>query len=173
MVTAVTLSLALAFETPEADIMQRPPRNPDEPLLTGFLLWRIVFVSLLLVTGGLFLFLRILDEGGSLERARTVVVNTLVLGEIVYLFNVRHLTASSLTFEGITGNRSVLLAILVLLVLQGLFNYLPAAQGLFGTAAPPMNDWWLVLAFGALLMTIIELEKRVVRTWARRGPRSG
>ncbi|MCQ9376875.1 cation-transporting P-type ATPase [Methyloversatilis sp. XJ19-49] len=173
MVTAVTLSLALAFETPEADIMRRPPRDPDEPLLTRFLLWRIVFVSLLLVTGGLFLFLRILDEGGSLELARTVVVNTLVFGEIVYLFNVRHLTASSLTFEGVTGNRYVLLAILVLLVLQGLFNYLPAAQMLFGTAPPQTNDWWPVLVFGALLMVIIELEKLAVRSWARRGRQSG
>jgi magnesium-transporting ATPase (P-type) len=153
--------------------MQRPPRNPDEPLLTGFLLWRIVFVSLLLVTGGLFLFLRILEDGGSLELARTVVVNTLVFGEIVYLFNVRHLTASSLTFEGITGNRYVLLAIFLLLVLQGLFNYLPAAQMLFGTAPPQMNDWWPVLVFGALLMVIIELEKLAVRSWARRGRQSG
>ncbi|MDP3290048.1 MAG: HAD-IC family P-type ATPase, partial [Methyloversatilis sp.] len=173
MVTAVTLSLALAFETPESDIMRRPPRSPDEPLLTGFLLWRIAFVSLLLVTGGLTLFLRTLDEGGSMELARTVAVNTLVFGEMVYLFNVRHLTASSLTVEGVTGNRYVLLAILLLLVLQGLFNYLPAAQMLFGTAPPQMSDWWPVLVFGALLLVIIELEKLAVRSWARRRQQSG
>src|SRR5690606_1251481 len=48
MVTAVTLALALAFEPAEAGLMQRPPRDPRQPLLSGLLLWRIVFVSLLL-----------------------------------------------------------------------------------------------------------------------------
>ena len=57
MITAVTFSLALAFEPPERDVMQRTPRNPGEALLSGFLVWRIVMVSLLLVTAcfGLFL----------------------------------------------------------------------------------------------------------------------
>jgi magnesium-transporting ATPase (P-type) len=35
MVTAVTLGLALAFEPAEEELMQRPPRPPDEPLLIG------------------------------------------------------------------------------------------------------------------------------------------
>ena len=60
MVTAVTLGLALAFEPAESDVMARPPRRPDEPLLSRFLLWRIAFVSLILLAGtfGLFLYER-------------------------------------------------------------------------------------------------------------------
>ena len=44
MVTAITLSLSLAFEPPEDAVMKRPPRNPKEALLSGFFLWRIAFV---------------------------------------------------------------------------------------------------------------------------------
>lgn len=167
MVTAVTLSLALAFERPEADIMRRPPRAPNEPLLTGFLVWRIAFVSLLLVAGGLALFLHVLDRGGSLELARTVVVNSLVVGEIVYLFNVRHLTAPVLNIEGLAGNRYVLLAIAVLVVLQGLFNYLPAGQTLFGTVGMSLADWLPVLVFAGTMLLTVEGEKWIVRRLTR------
>ena len=57
MITAVTLALALAFEAAEGDVMARPPRRPDEPLLSGLLAWRVLLVSLLLVaaTFGIFL----------------------------------------------------------------------------------------------------------------------
>ncbi|MBS3779471.1 MAG: HAD-IC family P-type ATPase, partial [Desulfovermiculus sp.] len=41
MVTAVTLALALAFEPSESNVMRRPPRPPDEPILSGFLIWRV------------------------------------------------------------------------------------------------------------------------------------
>jgi magnesium-transporting ATPase (P-type) len=44
MITAVTLALALAFEPSEKGIMRRPPRDPDEPIVSGYLLWRIGFV---------------------------------------------------------------------------------------------------------------------------------
>src|SRR5690606_20698496 len=57
MVTAVTLALALAFEPAERDIMQRPPRSPVEPLLSRFIVWRTLFVGLLLVAGSMGFFL--------------------------------------------------------------------------------------------------------------------
>jgi magnesium-transporting ATPase (P-type) len=57
MVTAITLSLALAFEPPEAGVMRRPPRDTQEPFLDRFLLWRILFVSALMVVGSLGFFL--------------------------------------------------------------------------------------------------------------------
>ena len=57
MVSAVTLALALSFEKSEADVMRRPPRAVNEPLLSGFMLWRIVFVSALLTLGPMALFL--------------------------------------------------------------------------------------------------------------------
>lgn len=159
MITAVTLSLALAFETPEADVMGRPPRDTHEPLLTGFLVWRIAFVTLLLTSGGIGLFLWELRQGASLEAARTAAVNALVVGEIFYLFNVRRFTAPALTRDGIFGNRTALLATGLLLVFQGLFTYLPAMQQLFGTAGLEAAAWARIVAFGVAVLLIVELEK--------------
>ena len=89
MVTAVTLSLSLAFEPAEANVMRRRLRDPGEPLVNGFMLWRIALVSVLLVIAPLSLFLWQTAQGVSREAARTVAVNALVIGEICYLFNSR------------------------------------------------------------------------------------
>lgn len=133
MITAVTLALTLAFEPPEGNAMRRPPRDPREPILSRFLMWRIIFVSLILLAGTFGLFVWEREHGASLELARTVAVNTLVMFEVFYLLNVRYLTAPSLTWDGLTDNRYVLLAISFLLFIQMHFTYLPAMQALFGT----------------------------------------
>ncbi len=163
MVTAVTLALALAFEPAERGAMQRRPRNPREPLLSGFLIWRIAFVSLLLVIGVVGLHLWEAERGASLEEARTVAVNVLVVGEIFYLFNSRYTLASALSREGLLGNRYALLAVAVLVVMQALFNYWPPMQGLFGTAALDLAAWWRIIALGLLVFLVVEAEKALLR----------
>jgi magnesium-transporting ATPase (P-type) len=163
MVTAVTLALALGFEPPEPSVMRRPPRDPREPLLSGFLVWRISFVSLLLVAGALGFFLLESARGASVEAARTVAVNTLVMCEVFYLFNSRHIHASVLSVEGITGNRYALLAVAVLLVLQLMFTYAPFAQRLFGTAPIGADEWLLIIAYAILVFLLVEGEKWLLR----------
>ncbi|MFZ5474196.1 MAG: HAD-IC family P-type ATPase, partial [Pseudomonadota bacterium] len=168
MVTAVTLALALAFEPAESDIMRRPPRDPREAILTPFMLWRVAFVSLLLVAGSLGLFLWELGRGASIEVARTATVNLLLMGEVFYLFNCRRLTNPVLSRQGFIGNRYVWLAIGVLLALQLGFTYLPAMQALFHTAALDLAAWGRIVAYGVLVFLAVEAEKAVVRRLRRR-----
>ena len=103
MITAVTLALALAFEPAESRVMRRPPRPPSEPLLTPFLLWRIGFVSLVLLTGTFGLFVWERSAGTDIETARTVAVNTLVLFEAFYLLSARRLYAPGLCRAALHG----------------------------------------------------------------------
>ena len=147
--------------------MQRPPRSPAEPLLTPFLIWRIVFVGLLLVAGGMGLFLWETARGESLEAARTAAVNAVLIGEVFYLFNVRSFRDSILNREGFFGNRYVLLAIALLLLSQACFTYLPLAQTLFGTAAIDADAWLRIFAFGGLLLLVVEAEKALLRMRSR------
>ncbi len=163
MVTAVTLALAIAFEQPEPNAMRDPPRDPKEPLLTRFMMWRIVFVSVFLVGGALGFFLWELERGMSVEVARTAAVNALVMGEVFYLFNCRRLTAAVIGWTGFFGNRAVLIAIGVLVVLQILFTYLPVGQSLFGTAALDPAAWGRIFAFGVFVYVMVELEKSLIR----------
>ncbi len=168
MVSAVTLGLALAFEPPEADVMRRPPRDPQEPLLTPFMLWRIAFTSVIMVIGTFGLFLWDTLHGAPLEVARTTAVNALIFFQIFYLLNARYLKAPVLNREGLTGNRYILGSIAIILLLQGLFTYLPVMQRLFATAALPVGEWLRLIVFTASIFILVELEKGLFRFWDRR-----
>lgn len=163
MVTAVTLALALAFEPAEKGVMRRPPREAGQPMLTPYLIWRVSFVSVILMCGTFGLFLWEIDQGSSIEIARTVAVNTLVMGEIFYLFNARYITASILNWEGFTGNRYALIAIAILLIFQMGFTYLEPMQVLFGTAAIDQHMWLRIVLIASSVLFLVELEKYIVR----------
>jgi magnesium-transporting ATPase (P-type) len=164
MITAVTLGLALAFEPAEDDVMARPPRPAGEALLSRFLLWRTGFVALLLLAGTFGLFVEAETGGDSLERARTIAVNMLVLFEIVYLVNCRRMVASVVNRSGLLGSRAVLIAIATVLVLQMLFTYAPPMQALFGAAPLGLLPWLKIALAAGLVFALIELEK----AWQRR-----
>src|SRR5690606_25814945 len=159
IVTAGTLGIALAFDPPDHGIMRRRPRPPDEPLFTTFFIWRTVFVSVLMAVGALALFLYKLETGASLEVARTMAVNTIVLCEVVYLLNSRRLHRCILDREGLLGNRYALLTMAISVVFQQLFVYWPPMQSLFGSAALKLDEWLLTLAAALLLFFAVEAEK--------------
>jgi magnesium-transporting ATPase (P-type) len=163
MITAVTLALALAFEPAESGIMRRPPRPPDEPMLSGYLIWRIGFVSVLIAAAAILLFNRRLEAGASLEAARTVAVNTLVAGQLFYLFNSRFINRSALTFTGLLANRQALVAVGALVLFQLGFTYLNRAHVLFGTASLPMGEWPWIVAAGLGVFGLVEVEKAILR----------
>jgi magnesium-transporting ATPase (P-type) len=163
MVTETTLSITLAFEKAESRVMQRPPRDPREPLLSRYLMWRIALVSALLFAGTMGMFLWETARGAAVETARAAAVNALVAGEIAYLFSARFLQASSLSWDGLTGNRWVLVASAVLIVLQLGFTYAAPMQALFGTAALDASAWGLIGAFALAVFLAVELEKAIWR----------
>ena len=159
MVSSVGLAIALAFEPAEPDVMRRPPRPAGVPVLSAFLVWRIVFVSALFVSGifGIFLWTR--ANGASLEEARTYAVNTLVVMEVFYLFSVRYLRAPSLTLRGIVGTRAVLIAVAVVASLQLAFTYAPFMRAFFDTRPVDFVHGAEIIAVGIALFTILEVEK--------------
>ncbi len=174
LVTAVTLGLALAFEPPEPGVMQRPPRAPAAPLLSPFLLWRVALVSLLFTAITLGMFFFALERGRDLETARTIVVCTLVVLEIFYLFNVRYLGTRSITLRGVLGTRAVLAAVGGVTAAQLLFTYAPVMQRLFDSRPLGMADAALVLGCGVGLLLVLEAEKGFLRRrgwFAELGPR--
>lgn len=171
MVTSGTLGLALAFEAAEPDVMRRPPRDPRERLLSGFFIWRIVMVSILMMIGSLGLFLLEMHNGASLEKARTMAVSAVVACEMFYLVNSRFILAPVLSRAGLFGNPYVLVAIGVCALLQLAFVHSPPLQAVFGSTDLSPSEWARVLAAGLLLFVVAELEK-VVQRWRRQGPRS-
>ncbi|MEX2327423.1 MAG: HAD-IC family P-type ATPase, partial [Pseudomonadales bacterium] len=97
LITAITLGIALAFEPTEANTMKRAPRARDEPLLNSELGWRIVFVSILFLSAVFGIYVYAIEQGHSIEMARTMALNTLVVMEIFHLFFIRNIYGTSLT----------------------------------------------------------------------------
>ncbi len=161
MVTAVTLALAITFEPMEEKVMQRPPRKPDEPILGKLFVWRIVFVSFLIGALTFWVFNHI--DGPDVDDAikRTVAVNTLVAGQLFYLFNCRKIKLPSLG-KGFFNNKYAFIAAGALIVLQMFFAYMPFMNTFFGTAPIQASYWLYPLVAGVAVFFIVELEKYVV-----------
>jgi magnesium-transporting ATPase (P-type) len=171
LATSGTLGLALAFEHAESGVMRRPPRPPRETLLTGLFAWRIVMVSILMMSAALGLFLWELARGTDLAAARTIAVNAVVIAEMFYLLNSRFIFDSVLSRRGLLGNPWVPVAIGACLALQLAFTYAPPLQHVFGSTALSATQWARVVLAGAFVFSVSELEKWVWRAVARRGRR--
>ena len=163
MVTSVTLSLALAYEPAEPDIMLRPPRPPNTPLVNRRYLPRLAVASLTIAAATLSTFEIALAVGADLSAAQTWAVNTLALGQAAYLFNSRFLRESSLRREAITGNPVVWAVVAALVVLQLLFTYLPLLNTWFGSAPVGLRGWLVPLAFAAAIFVLMEGAKGLLR----------
>ena len=171
-ITAVALGLTFAFEPMEPGTMRRPPRAASQPILTLDLLWRVLFVSLLFLVATFGVFFWAQSAGHSLEVARTMVVNTLVVMEIAYLFSVRYVHGTSLTWRGVAGTPAVLIGVGTVVVAQLAFTYLPVSHTLFGARPLSIFEGAIVLAIGIVLLAIVEIEKQVRRSivWRRSRP---
>ena len=164
MVTSVALGLVISFEPHELDVMQRPPRAVERPILDGFAIWRVIFVglALLALTMGAFFWMKSKDASDGLARA--VAVNALVIGQVFYLLNSRYKVASSLSLKAHFGNKYLPLGIGAVVVLQLLFTYAPPLQVLFDTESIPLRIWPKLILGGFIFFLVVELEKVIIRT---------
>ena len=163
MMMAITLGLVLAFEPPEPGVMRRPPRPRDAPLLSRFLIWRIGFVSVLFLAGTFGIFEFAMQAGRGVPAARTMVVNTLVVMEVLYLFNVRYLNMTSFSLRGAVGTPAVLAAVGAVIAAQLAFTFAPFMQALFDTAPLTLPEGAIILGIGIAVMAVLEIEKALMR----------
>jgi cation-transporting P-type ATPase F len=162
--TAILVDLVLVFDPKERGLMQRPPRDPRQPLLTFALAMRTGLVTLVMAAGAFWLFAWETDRAGAtVAAARTAVINVTVLVEIAYLFNCRSLTHPCFG-PGFFANRWALWCTLAMLSFQLLFTYTPLMNRLFHTAPIGVGSWLRIAAVAAVVFAIVELEK-----WLRYG----
>ncbi len=166
MTTAVLLGLTLAFEPREAGIMARPPRAPGRPLLTRSLLGRVLLLSALLVAGTWWLFHHELAAGSSPEVARTAAVNLFVAIELLYLLSCRSLTGRA-GRTGLWANPWALGGVVLQVLAQAAFTYLPAFHATFRSAPLGLRTWGLIagLALAAWVVVAIDDRRRRRHAW--------
>ncbi|EPU4688950.1 cation-transporting P-type ATPase [Citrobacter koseri] len=167
MATSATLSFGLAFEAGERNIMRRPPRQSNENVMDAFAIWRVGFVGTLIAACAFALEAWLQPRGHSPEFIRTVLLQTLVTAQWVYMLNCRVSDGFSLG-RGLLMNKGIWMVSGILLLLQMAIIYMPFMQMLFGTEALPLRYWGITFAIGAVLFCIVEIEKPLTRKFRRK-----
>ena len=154
-------ALALVVDPPEVDVLQRPPRRPDEPML-GRPEWQfIVSTGLLQAVATLSVFIWALTAR-DLSEARNLTFSVLVFGELFRAFAAR---STTLVFweVGALSNMRLLGVVGLSIVLQLAIHHVPAAQSMFDIIPLSMGDCALTLLVALAPVTVIELAKLLRR----------
>jgi calcium-translocating P-type ATPase len=152
LIVAICLSLPLAFEPAEKDIMKLPPRKKKESILSRFLLFKTFIIGLLISGGtiGLFLWkyqIEIAHGHGyvtALAKAQTMAVTAIILFQMFYLFQCRSLRTPIKKNFFIT-NHFISLGVATVLLFQIAFIYSPFMNTLFSTASLNAESWVIML----------------------------
>ncbi|NJK54234.1 MAG: HAD-IC family P-type ATPase, partial [Leptolyngbyaceae cyanobacterium SU_3_3] len=151
MVNSIAMTVPLAFEPKSDGVMQRSPRNPREPLLSRSLIYRILAISVFnwILIFGMFEWVR--QSTGDLPLARTMAIQALVAGRIVYLLSISQLGIAlinklrgrkTVPFKDI---RAIIFGIVGATTLQIIFSQWGVMNALFGTAPLNLNQWLICL----------------------------
>lgn len=158
MTTGGVLGLFLALEPRERDLMSRPPRAVDAPLLDRRLLAQVTLVGGLILLAAFGLFRWELARGAGLDAARTVALNTVAVVQSFYLLNCRSLRRSIASL-GMFTNPKLLAGIVGALVLQLAITYVPVLNTVFKTAPIGADEWLRIFAAGLCAMAAVEVFK--------------
>lgn len=170
LVAAIALALPLAFEVKEPNVMNRPPRKPDEALFNGFVTFRVFFVSILMTVVTIVLFnweyaysLKTgMAQTDALARSQSIAVTFIIFFQIFYLINCRSLKDSVFKI-GLFSNGFIFLGIGSIMLLQAMFLYTPFMQKVFGTASLDGKGLFISFVAGSLIFVVISIEKWILR----------
>jgi Ca2+-transporting ATPase len=147
-------ALALSVDPYDTDIMERKPRNPDEGIFHGMVLF-VVAAALVAFLAEMILLLVWRNTGFvDLNRLRTIVFTSTVLFELLFVFNCRS-ERHSLFRMNPFRNIALVLAVAVSFLLQLAVVYIPFLQPLFKTVPLTASDWLIVLAIASSGLLIL------------------
>ncbi len=166
LVVAVALSLPLAFEIQEQDVMNRPPRKKTAPVLSGFIFVRTLTVSVLMAIGAIGLFLwkyQLEISNGTVEKiaiseAQTMAVTAMMLFQVFYLFHCRSLKLSILK-TNFFSNPSLLIGVGFVLLAQVAFIYVPFMNRIFYSSGLNVEAWLISTGVAIIIFLLVAFEK--------------
>jgi calcium-translocating P-type ATPase len=165
-------ALALGFEAPPPDVMQRRPRRLsdrviDRDMQVGVLFVGVVMAVATLATLDLFLPGGLIPGSHELDYARTAAFTVLVLAQLFNAFNSRSDRSSALPH--LFTNYRLWGAVGLSLILQVAVVYLPFLNAGFGTVPLSLTDWLLCTLIASTVLWADEL-KKMLMPGRSRGP---
>jgi P-type Ca2+ transporter type 2C len=160
LVTDGLPGLALAAEPSEKDVMNRPPRHPQESVFAHGLGTHILWVGLLM--GFVSLFTQAWSIKTNLAHWQTMVFTVLCLSQMGHVLAIRS-ERESIFSQGLFSNKPLLGAFVLTFLLQMATIYVPFLNPIFKTEPLPLNDLMITIAFSTIVFFAVEIEKFVKR----------
>ena len=168
LVTDTFPALALALEPAEPDVMRRPPRDPDEAILSPRFVKAMAWYAGLITLATLAAYLWSL-ESTTPERAVTIAFMTLALAQLFHLGNARS-RGSVLTWRRITANPWALGAVPLVIVLQLAAVYWPPLVAVLRTVPLSPGDWLVVTGLSVVPAVVGQVAELVQERRAAEPP---
>jgi Ca2+-transporting ATPase len=160
LVTDGLPGLALSLERKESHIMKRPPRPPNESILSGGMPWHILWIGLLI--GGLSLATQALALATENPHWQTMVFTVLTFTQLCHVLAIRS-ERLSLFSRGFGGNPALLASIVVTIILQLGVIYIPVLRELFKLQPLSADELLYCMVVSMLVIPAVELEKSLIR----------
>ncbi|BAY64313.1 ATPase, E1-E2 type [Calothrix brevissima NIES-22] len=165
MVNSIAMTVPLAFEPKSQRVMQQPPRSPCEPLLSQSLVKRILAISIfnwILIFG---VFEWIQQTTGNTDLARTMAIQALVAGRVIYLLSISKLGILLINKlrgvkEKFTNVSAMAIGIAATIILQIIFSQWNVMNSLFSTAPLNLTQWLICLLIGLPMILVAILVNR-------------
>lgn len=149
-------AIALGVDPPEGDIMKERPRIKNESIFARGLTEKILVRGGLIGTCTVFSFVVGQYYGFGLRTARTMALATLIMSQLVHVFECRSEKHS--IFEiNLFGNKYLLGAISASICMVLGICYIPFLQTVFHTSALNLIQWGIVLFFSGIIALINSL----------------
>jgi len=178
---AVVLALPLLWEPREKGLLDRPPRDPKEPIANQLFFRKVGLVGLVMAASAFILFYRygMPAISGSqvnellLTQAQTAVLMNVMLVQIFYLLAARSLTVSAFKLSPFS-NKKVLIGILATIIIHLILVYVPSYTGINPLRTAPFPaEWWIFVILLALPgLLAIELEDFLIERFSRRSKKA-
>ena len=166
LVTDGILDITLAMEPKEGDVMDEPPRKANERIINLEIFRNIVYVSIFMAAGTLWMFNRA-NATGNLIYAQTIAFTTLAMFQVFNSLNCR--SKSKSVFQlGFFKNPFLMGAITLSILLQLAAEHVPFMQRALGTTPLSLSDWGLLVAVSSSIFFADELRKLIRRALLRR-----
>lgn len=152
------LGVSLAFETADDDVMKRPPRQVNTPLLSGYILWLIGVVVVVSNLTLAILLAYLIDQTMPLERLQTIMFAAMATNSLFYIFSIKSLERNIWQIN-LWNNRPMLSAVVLGFILTLMAIYLPPLQNLLGTVSLDLIWLAIIVALGLVTVAVVELVK--------------
>lgn len=162
LVTDAFPAVALGLERAEPGIMEKPPRDPKEPIIEWKMRIGIAVQSLTMTAAVLGVFRYVLDSTGDLLTAESFAFTTLIVSELLRSYTARS-ELLSLFRIGVFSNRYIVGGTAISFALLPAVLYVPFLRPIFSTVPLGPADWLTVTAFAVLPSATAEITKVFVR----------